>query len=539
MDQLNDDCLLLIFKQLDLNARTKLRSVNKLFRDLVDSIKIQKLIIFEQNLPLPGKLRATGEAYGLLHTACVFDLNQFFSSPILLEQMKLITTLVVYGERSGTVVAFQSAAFDQLTHLELYRFRFADLSILKSPRLEHLVLNDLAYKENEMRVPIEQINRLFGSKEQMSGSLFLSGFDHVTSRQIKHLSINDELDAGFLSYCTENGLFRSLERLNAILPDLNSLRFLSDNCSTLKRVDLMNNPRDLIILLDKSNPAELAKGLRTNLVVYLLGVPFNRKTASSTPEILVNISSMLQRISSQLLIYLDPFRYDELQVLDLDINLSEFFKLVNNVSGNWQTIRNAEFYQKFAHCEVFTFGLDKNMDAAYFESFLSTFPCLNTISLASSFHFEYNHAITDILVQHSQIAVLDLEIWNDLKCFDFLFKFPRLRRLQLRLGHSIGHQMVIRLFEKLRFLCSFDLAFPVELGEPDDQLNAVKRQVNDRLAERRFSPRKLVFETGVHSSGTAKFVRYTLAKDGDPYELFEESKNRMYKMIEHKQRGTL
>ena len=531
MDVLNDDCLLLIFKQLDLNERTKLRVVCKLFRDLVDSIKIHELAIYENQLPLVGRWSSTGKSYGLLQTVCVFDLNRFFNSPILLNQMRPLTSLVVYGERD-TVVTFQSAAFDHLTHLELYKFRFADLTILRSPRLKYLVLVDLAYKDAEMHLTAERINRLFGSnREKMSRSLFLNGFDHVTSQQIRHLSIDDELDAGFLSYCTENGLFRALERLTAILPDLNSLTFLSDNCPTLKRLDLVNNPGDLILLLDGlDNPLELARSLRTNLVVHLFGVPFNRKTASSTAELLINLGSMLQRIGSQLLIYLDPIRFDWLQVLHREINLSEFFKLVNNVSGNWQTIRTAEFYKRFAHCEVIAFGLDKNFDADYFERFLNTFPNLNTISLASSFDFEFGRTITDILVRHNQIAVLDLEIWNDLKCFDFLFKFPRLKRLQLRLAHPIGHQMIIRLFEKLRHLCSLDVAFAIAA---DDQQDSIKRQVIDRLAER-FNARRLVFDLAIFQNTTSKFVRYTFVREGDDNAMTQESKDRMYKMIEHK-----
>ena len=497
MDRPDDDCLLHIFHWLDLNQRAKLRLVSKLFRRLCDSMKIKQLVIYERNLPLFGRLPIQSQVHsqsGLFDTACVWNLNCFFRNPVLLNQMKLIKALVVYGERD-TVVDFQSASFDQLTYLELHKFCFADLTVLSSPNMEHLILSDFAYKDPQIQVPKEKIVRLFGSREKMSVSFFLNGFDHVISQKIKFLSLDAKIDTNFIVFCATNGQFRSIERLAVKLSDLNALSLLNQNCLTLKRVDLLNNMGELILMLNnpESNPSEIADGLRNDLTVLLCGLRFNKQTVSTLPGLLEDLGRLLENVASQLLINLDSIRFDVLQALDRRYDLSEFYKLVHNVSGNCQTIQAIEFYKKFAHCEMITFGLDRNLDIAYFHSFLAIFPRLTTISLASSFEFEYDQRIADLLTQHNQITHLDLEIWNlrnELKSFDFLFQFARLKRLQLRLGQPVGQQLLIRLFERLRYLCSFDLSFPV-VSDEDAQLSAVQQQINDRLARSRFWPEKI------------------------------------------------
>ena len=97
MDILKDDEWLVIFKMLNLNERANLRLVTKKFKCLVDTIKITKLIIYIEMLPLPGQLMPTNEPFGLQDTVQVYDINKFFSNPIILDQMKPIRQLVIKG----------------------------------------------------------------------------------------------------------------------------------------------------------------------------------------------------------------------------------------------------------------------------------------------------------------------------------------------------------------------------------------------------------------------------------------------------------
>ena len=91
-----DDVLLIIFKKLNLNERAPVRLVNKKFRDLIDSIPITKLIIYEKERPpITYKLEYLNESFNQNETASVSDLQKFFNSKLLIRQMKRIKILKI------------------------------------------------------------------------------------------------------------------------------------------------------------------------------------------------------------------------------------------------------------------------------------------------------------------------------------------------------------------------------------------------------------------------------------------------------------
>ena len=97
MTKLIDDLLLAIFKECDLNERTKLRLVNKRFKNLIDSILIKNLIVFEKEQPINGEYKLLNKAFNLKDAVCVLDLNRFFKSQIILDRMKNVKRLVIIG----------------------------------------------------------------------------------------------------------------------------------------------------------------------------------------------------------------------------------------------------------------------------------------------------------------------------------------------------------------------------------------------------------------------------------------------------------
>ena len=89
MERLSDS-LLVVFKLVNLNDRNSLRLVNSRLKALRDTIPITKLIVFEKLSVETGKLLYTKEAYGYEHTINCFDLQEPFTSPTLLKQMRCL-----------------------------------------------------------------------------------------------------------------------------------------------------------------------------------------------------------------------------------------------------------------------------------------------------------------------------------------------------------------------------------------------------------------------------------------------------------------
>ena len=55
MEKLSDDEILIIFKLLNLNERTSIRSVCRRFKVLINSIKLNELVLFDILKPIAGK----------------------------------------------------------------------------------------------------------------------------------------------------------------------------------------------------------------------------------------------------------------------------------------------------------------------------------------------------------------------------------------------------------------------------------------------------------------------------------------------------
>lgn len=118
--RLNDHCLLMVFKLVNLNDRASLHLANQRFKTLCDSISINKLIVFERGAVVAGKLPHTYEAYGYEDTASCFDLQKLFDNPTLLKQMRRLRVLVIYGIRLPATELKLNTVSDRLEYLLLH-----------------------------------------------------------------------------------------------------------------------------------------------------------------------------------------------------------------------------------------------------------------------------------------------------------------------------------------------------------------------------------------------------------------------------------
>ena len=290
--QLNDYILLEIFKFLNLNERANLRLCNKRFRSLCDSILVNKLIIYEKLPPVSGTLKqiaGTNEHYHLIDTVEVRNLAKFFKNKIILNQMRNVEKLVVYGLNPVSIEI--NNCFTKLSYLMLSNVLLKNSSqILKSTQIQHLILDHAYFRSTLELAELVQRN----SKTNQFYSIPMYGFDSIVQKnQIKYLCLKSVVEHEFVIYCVENHLFDSLEELDVHFKDLASINYLNKNCASLKRISCLVGEdvmRFYMKIQDLSfNLVELADKLRCDLEVYLFGVLFNKQTLDSIMGISINI----------------------------------------------------------------------------------------------------------------------------------------------------------------------------------------------------------------------------------------------------------
>ena len=264
---LNDDELLIIFKMFTLNERTHLRLVSRRFKSLLDSIKINKLIIYEKMPALPGQLIHTNEPYGILDTVEVYDLNKFFNNPAILDQLEPIRQLVIEGHRKEKDVDLNTV-FKKLTYLKLRNVLFTNSSLLQSTEIEHLMLECSFF--NSIENCIRHMKQIGLSTYKGSPSVFKFQFNDLKSRRIKYLHL-DTAEFAFLDYCVDNGLFNSLEEIHFKFHDFRSLLLLNDRCPTLKKVNCLVGEDTESFFREADQIEHASQQLRDDLSVYLFG----------------------------------------------------------------------------------------------------------------------------------------------------------------------------------------------------------------------------------------------------------------------------
>ena len=273
MVTLNDDEWLIIFKMLNLNERTNLRLVSKRFKRLLDTIKITKLVIYQKRCALPGRLNYTDEPYGIQDTAEVYDLNKFFNNPIILDQMQPIRQLVIECHMKDKEIDLNTE-FTKLNYLRLRNAMFTNSSLLQSAELEHLILELSFFKSTKlcMTFLMERIqNGELDADYGLPQLVFNYQFNELKSRKLKYLNL-DLTDPTFLEYCVEHDLFSSLEEIDFMFNDFESLLLLNDRCPALKIVTCQVgwNYEGFLRQVDMIEYA--SKRLRDDLSVYLFGM---------------------------------------------------------------------------------------------------------------------------------------------------------------------------------------------------------------------------------------------------------------------------
>ena len=545
MNVLNDDCLLLIFKELSLNERTNLRLVSKRFKRLLDTIAIKKLVVYIQNEPLPGKLAFTDEPYDLVDTVCVSDAGKFFASPIILRQLSGVQTLVIFGRISSFPI---KATFRKLKHLEMNNIFLESPEIFWSPSLELLKLHDCDLME---RNPLNDFAFLSGSRPG-EGAFRLLGFGEVQSKAIKRMALYGLFESAFYIYLHKSGLCASLQEINIIAVDFDALIYLSKHCTTLRVIDItIPKPKEIAKLASKERMQEIANGFPPALSVYLYGVLWNQKTSANLQYFLQLFADYIYYIVPERKLVFNLFKYptsDLLKITDrAECDLTRFCQSVNVLDliepqdhyGPLLPNRemDKEVFGRFSNCQAVYFNPSTSF--VPFKKFTSIFSDLREIRLSSMFNQTYGNDQLDLIGERCpRLEKLTVDHWANKKAnFSFLLKLARLTDLKLLLFRPIDSSVLLELLKIARFIEKVEVCFVRPKGHDKSELSAFKKLVNEKLGKR-FKANKLAFCVQIHTNKRGRqFVRYALDSvlyHDEQNEIDEDDKEVMMQLLDYR-----
>ena len=517
MDVLNDDCLLLVFKELPLHERANLRLVSKRFKRLLDIIAIKKLVVYIRSEPLPGKLAFTNEPYDLADTVRVSDADKFFASPIILHQLKGVQTLVIFGSINQWAI---EATFAKLKHLEMNNIYLKSSEILKSTSLECLKLQD-GFVINDY------------SRQRCSvaeGSFRYLGFGDLQSKAIKRMALYGLFESAFYIHLHKSGVCPSLQEINIVAVDFDALIYLSKHCTTLRVIDIIiPKPKEIAQLASKERMQEIANGFPPALSVYLYGVLWTEKTST-------NVHYFLERFADLFYFYVPERKLtfnlskqhtcDLLKIVDrAKCDLRKFCQSIRvlNLIDPQDHFRlrlpnremDEEVFRRFSNCQGVYFNPTTSL--VPFEKFVSFFPDLREITLQSMFNQTYGNINLDLIgARCPRLEKLTVDHWADKKTnFSFLLKLARLVQLKLLLFRPIDSNVLLELLKRARFIKKVDVCFVRPKNHDKSELSAFKKLVNETLGER-FKANNLAFCIQIHTNQRGRqFVRYALDYDDD------------------------
>lgn len=544
MDMLNDDQLLLIFAKMPLNERTDLRLVSKRFRRLLDTIAIKKLVVYIQNEALPGKLAFTNEPYELADTVRVSDPGKFFASPMILNQLKGVETLVIFGRISQFAI---KTKFAKLKHLEMNNIFLESPEIFKSPSLESLKLHDCDLINLTHEI-------VFSGRSVAESSFLILGFGELRSKTLKRLALYGLFESAFYVHLHKTGLCASLQQINIIAVDFDALIYLSKHCETLKVIDIIIPKANQIAqLATKERLQEIANGFPAALSVYLYGVLWNRKTSANLHFFLETLAqNFVYFIVPERKLVLNLFKYptcDWLKFIDRAyLDLSKFCQSVNVLDliepqdhfGPLLPKRkmDEDVFKRFTNCEAVYFNPTTSF--VPFKQFVNIFPLLREITLSSMFNQTYGNEQLDLIGEKCpRLEKLTVDHWADKKAnFGFLLKLGRLTELKLLLFRPIDQSVLFELLKRARFIEIVEVCFVRPKNHDRSELGAFKKLVNATLGER-FKVNKLAFCIQIHTSKRGRqFVRYALdsvVNDDEQNTIDDDDKKVMLQLLDYRE----
>lgn len=397
---------------------------------------------------------------------------------------------------------------NELSYLRLSSVDFTNANILKSPKLEVLILFNCLFDR-----------ALYGPRCIQNELDYKTALKSLRG-QIKKLVIKDVQDDDRLKILFKSNVLAGLEELEVRLYDFEIFRHAAHFPKSLRSINCSVAPsfEDLDEILRETKLKPYLDRLPPDLNVMLFNVPLGR-----TKESIVAVKRFFRKMpefAENLLVdyHFTIGRENQYELGGLRLShLDAFLQKINSLEFSIDRVSdemNKHVLSKLSHITglIVTFTKKHELD---FEQFLSKFPALTMLKVftevAPKDLCEYGNRELDLIPEKCK-RMVSFSAENYTKehlDFGFLFRMPSLAEIQLYLWHPIDSAVLADLIRKLRYLSSIEVYF-VHNGSMSKQwLKSIKDRLDRLLYEElKMKPNDATFKIFIHTGIDAKVVRY-------------------------------
>ena len=520
MESLIDDCLRMVFKLVNLNDRASLRSMNKRFKAVCDSIPIRKLIVSERMAAKAGQLAYTNEEYAYADTASCFDLRKLFKNPVLLKQMTRLRVLAITGTRLPAT-QLDLTKFNELDYLSLSQVLLDSPKVLESPNLRYLILDQVYMKTvDELNERMGRLTMFGPSFRNETISVHAFGFDYLKSKNLKYLKLRGKraLEFKFFEYCIRDKLFDSLDELDVLIDDLKPILLAAQSCPNMNAINMITPHDHFFHLIQTTDMSDFfARIKKTNLKVYFYGIEFNQSSFSEVKNFVEQFNFATQEDNLEWVVSKPLLK--AIKKLAKNHDVTRFYPLITQVSIRLpcgEFLKEAALFQKLVNCDTLYFDMDDHPDAhlmKYFDYF-TRLKCLR-VGIHGLRDYNMSNALLNELPKRCpSIMVLLFDCRDPKTNFDFLFEFPQLSTIVLKTEFAFDQTTYVELIRKLKkTLFRLDVCYVAPSNLNREKLRVFKKRVLSCIRKRPDSD-KVDFKLNIYTRnsgapqiGELSFVR--------------------------------
>lgn len=415
--------------------------------------------------------------------------------------MESIRKLKIVGKKSEEINLINIRwQYDKLTYLSINDCALQDCSILKSPKLQIVVLNEVDFSGSLHYLP-----------ENNPCDSCPSCLKQVS--KIRELVISKKVDLNFMSYLIGKKLTTNIKILRIKLFDFQVLEYLLRNnvMPSLEKIycDLIGKSwQDFIsdedYLIDFADELEFLK-----LEVYLFGIRFSKSTVNEFISSLKELNRSIEISNNELKLRLlsnQDFKNLKSQKNKKLNGLFELIEVLEVLEQN-SSLFDEEFFKKLINCNSIYFFFTSTPLPKLIEKYLQAFKNLKLLLLS---HFDYrtrvDNTILDLIPKYQPfLESLSVIAWNSIN-FDFLLPLSRLSKLDLHVYHPMEEETYLKLLTELKSLQCMYVLFARPSILTNEELGQFKRRVLIHVTNLKIN--NFFFKIEIHKKGDTHFLRY-------------------------------
>lgn len=405
----------------------------------------------------------TDDYYTEADSVHVPSLERFFNNQFIVRKISKVKKLKIIGLDESEFSC--PIKFNALIHLELSNVQITNETIYESPNLKKLFTSK-AFLYTAPTCPFHKL-----------------GLGSLTNK-LEHFGITDILppddEIEFYKMVHVSGVLSELETLDCHLMSSETLVYISDNFHRLKTIKVrFATCRDEMIDLLEPGLDKLVKKLRSDLKVFLFGIPLVKGLIDVVQRFLVDYGLELQFGLNSLGIKVgsdwNDFDEDFGQHLKL---LSGFFKLIDTVLYEDQAADEG-IVNRLTNVSrvIFRIWLDVKHGLP---GSLALYPNIKRLQFVSFPDGHYHNDVLDMIpIYCTKLLSLNMDNWETDVNYRFLLGLTSIETIRIYTRFPFDQELYMDMLRQLTNLTFLEIWYELTDSITKDELSKFKHTVED------------------------------------------------------------